>query len=145
MAAGGAQDQSRDSYQGPAAQRICPFCRRLQHWQVKACIKSTRTDTGTATLPHEKYYNMDAYDRRMAALREGDLLPPDPNAYDFNADMNAVRSAHRKKPVHQEFTREQLEELRQVQKERDEVTFGMVLPKRATTTHLLHRLDAGSF
>ena len=88
---------------------------------------------------------MDAYDRRMAAMREGDLLPPDPNAYDFNADMNAVRSAHRKKPVHQEFTREQLEELRQVQKERDEVTFRTVLPKRATTTHLLHRLVVESF
>ncbi len=76
-----------------------------------------------ATLPHEKYYNMEQYERRMSALRQGDYLPPAADLYDFNADMKAVSNAHKKKTVeHDSFmTKEELMDLRKVQKERDEV------------------------
>ncbi|KAF8158223.1 hypothetical protein B0H34DRAFT_446009 [Crassisporium funariophilum] len=80
-------------------------------------------DFNTATLPHEKYYNMEAYDRRMSALRQGEYLPPANDSYDFEADMKAVTGAHKKKPVEQEsyMSKDQLMQLRKVQQERNEV------------------------
>ncbi|KDR82606.1 hypothetical protein GALMADRAFT_238009 [Galerina marginata CBS 339.88] len=80
-------------------------------------------DYNTATLPHEKYYNMEAYDRRMSALRQGEYLPPVNDSYDFQADMKAVSGAHKKKSTEHEtyMTKEQLMELRKVQQERSEV------------------------
>jgi hypothetical protein len=33
-------------------------------------------DYNTATLPDEKYYNMESYNRRMTALRQGEFVPP---------------------------------------------------------------------
>jgi len=79
-------------------------------------------DFNTATLPHEKYYNMEAYDRRMSALRQGEFVPPPDDAYDAQADLKAIRGAHKRKPVEQEsyLSREQLLELRKVQHERIE-------------------------
>ncbi|KAF9046498.1 hypothetical protein BJ165DRAFT_1472139 [Panaeolus papilionaceus] len=80
-------------------------------------------DYNTATLPHEKYYNMEAYERRMSALRSGEYLPPTDDLYDFNADMKALSSSKKKKPVENEtyMSKEQLMELRRVQQERSEV------------------------
>lgn len=80
-------------------------------------------DYNTATLPHEKYYNMEAYDRRMAALRQGEYLPPTTDSYDFNADMKALSGAHKKKSADHDtyMNKEQLMELRKVQQERIEV------------------------
>ncbi|KAF8967115.1 hypothetical protein BDZ97DRAFT_1756186 [Flammula alnicola] len=80
-------------------------------------------DYNTATLPHEKYYNMDAYERRMSALRQGEYLPPVNDSYDFQADVKAVTSAHKKKVTEQDtyMSKEQLMELRRVQQERSEV------------------------
>ncbi|KAF9534537.1 hypothetical protein CPB83DRAFT_902433 [Crepidotus variabilis] len=80
-------------------------------------------DFNTATLPHEKYYNMETYDRRMSALRQGEYLPPTDDLYDFNADLKAVSGAHKKKTVEQDsfMTKEQLQELRRVQQERNEI------------------------
>ena len=77
----------------------------------------------TATLPHEKYYHMEAYERRMSALRQGEFVPPPDDAYDPQADMRALRGAHKKKPVEHEsyLSKEQLMELRKVQNERIEV------------------------
>jgi hypothetical protein len=77
-----------------------------------------------ATLPHEKYYNMEAYDKRMNALRQGEYLPPTNDLYDFEADVKAVKTAHKKKPAEQEsyLSREELMELRKVQQERVEVS-----------------------
>ena len=81
--------------------------------------------TMTGTLPHDKYYNMEEYDRRMAALRGGEYLPPPDDGYDPMADMKALSSAHKRKKepaeVETYMSRQQLEELRQVQKERIEV------------------------
>lgn len=67
---------------------------------------------------------MEAYERRMSALRQGEYLPPSDDLYDFNADVKAISNAHKKKSVEQEtyMTKEQLMELRKVQKERAEAS-----------------------
>lgn len=67
---------------------------------------------------------MEAYDRRMSALRQGEYLPPTDDLYDFNADVKAVSSAHKKKSTEQDSFRskEELQELRRLQQERNEVS-----------------------
>ncbi|KAJ6497448.1 hypothetical protein C8R45DRAFT_822862 [Mycena sanguinolenta] len=76
-----------------------------------------------ATLPDEKYYNMESYNRRMAALRQGEFVPPPDDSYDAQADMKAISGAHKKQVVEHDsyLSREQLMELRKVQHERVEV------------------------
>ncbi len=71
----------------------------------------------------KKYYNMEAYERRMSALRQGEYLPPANDSYDFQADMKAVSSQHKKKVTEQDsyMSKDQLMELRKVQQERSEV------------------------
>ncbi|KAF8832309.1 hypothetical protein HHX47_DHR1001938 [Lentinula edodes] len=79
-------------------------------------------DYNTATLPHEKYYNMEAYERRMSALRAGEYLPPADDHYDPSADMKALSNAHKKKGADSStyLSKERLMELRKVQNERVE-------------------------
>ncbi|KAJ7935344.1 hypothetical protein B0H13DRAFT_524476 [Mycena leptocephala] len=79
-------------------------------------------DYNTATLPDEKYYNMESYNRRMAALRQGEFVPPPDDSYDPQADLKAIIGAHKKKVVEHEsyLSKEQLMELRKVQHERIE-------------------------
>lgn len=76
-----------------------------------------------ATLPHEKYYHMEAYERRMSALRQGEFVPPPDDSYDPQADMKAISGAHKKKVVEHEsyLSKDQLQALRKVQHERIEV------------------------
>ena len=83
-----------------------------------------------ATLPHEKYYHMEAYERRMSALRSGEFVPPPDDTYDPHADIKAINSAHRKKAVDHDsyLSKEQLMELRKVQHERIEVRPGFSCP-----------------
>jgi len=66
---------------------------------------------------------MEAYDRRMTALRSGEFLPPTDDHYDPSADMKALSSAHKKKTVDSSayLSKEHLMELRKVQNERIEV------------------------
>jgi len=67
---------------------------------------------------------MDAYERRMNALRHGELLPAgDELTYDVNADLKAHSSTHKRKAIEREsyLSKEQLMELRRVQNERIEV------------------------
>ncbi|KIK92765.1 hypothetical protein PAXRUDRAFT_829647, partial [Paxillus rubicundulus Ve08.2h10] len=80
-------------------------------------------DYNTATLPHEKYYEMEAYERRMASLRSGEFVPPVEDTYDPAADMRAHATKHKKAAVEREsyMSREQLMELRKVQNERVEI------------------------
>lgn len=79
-------------------------------------------DYNTATLPHEKFYHMEAYERRMSALRAGEYVPPADDSYDPNADLRALESSHRRRAVEREtyMSKEQLQELRRVQNERIE-------------------------
>ncbi|KAF8132003.1 hypothetical protein EV363DRAFT_1164839 [Boletus edulis] len=80
-------------------------------------------DYNTATLPHEKYYHMEAYEQRMTSLRSGEFVPPPEDKYDAAADMKAHASRHKKAAADQEsyMSREQLMELRKVQHERVEI------------------------
>lgn len=66
---------------------------------------------------------MEAYERRMSALRSGEFVPPADLSYDPQADMKAINSAHKKKVVDHEsyLSKDQLMELRRVQNERIEV------------------------
>ncbi|KAJ7072857.1 hypothetical protein C8F01DRAFT_972688 [Mycena amicta] len=77
-------------------------------------------DYNTATLPDEKYYNMESYTRRMTALRRGELAPPPDDTYDPRADMKALSASQKKKFVEDDslLSRERLMELRKVQNER---------------------------
>lgn len=75
---------------------------------------------------------MAAYERRMNALRHGELLPAgDELTYDVNADMKAHSSAHKRKVIEQEsyLSKERLMELRKVQNERIEVGFFSFRPR----------------
>ncbi|KAI0943955.1 hypothetical protein AcV7_001898 [Taiwanofungus camphoratus] len=75
-----------------------------------------------ATLPHEKFYHMEAYERRMTALRAGEFVPPPDDSYDPDADLRALQSTHKRRAVEREtyMSKEQLQELRRVQNERIE-------------------------
>ncbi|KAI0740889.1 hypothetical protein C8Q76DRAFT_609092 [Earliella scabrosa] len=77
-------------------------------------------DYNTATLPHEKFYHMEEYERRMSAMRAGEYVPPPDDAYDPTADMRALQSAHKRRAVEHEtyMSKDQLMELRKVQNER---------------------------
>lgn len=107
------------------------FARFIEDYNTGICSSSMLCSTGfeshraflLATLPHEKYYNMEAYDRRMSALRSGEFVPPADDSYDPQADMKALTSSHKRKLVEHEsyLNREQLMELRRVQNERVEV------------------------
>jgi hypothetical protein len=72
---------------------------------------------------------MEAYERRMVALRSGEYLPPAEDSYDPAMDLKAHSSKHKRAPVEQEsyLSKEQLQELRKVQHERIEVR-GVVRP-----------------
>ena len=77
-----------------------------------------------ATLPHEKFYHMEEYERRMNALRAGEYIPPPDDAYDPNADLKLLETTHKRRPVEQDtyMSKEQLMELRKVQSERIQVS-----------------------
>ena len=66
---------------------------------------------------------MEDYERRMAAMRAGEFVPPADDAYDFSADLRAHSSKHKRQAVETEsyLSKEQLQELRRVQQERVEV------------------------
>jgi hypothetical protein len=70
----------------------------------------------------------------MAALRQGEFVPPPDDSYDPQADLKAIIGAHKKKVVEHEsyLSKEQLMELRKVQHERIEVRF---CPWKLATTH----------
>ncbi|CAE6461766.1 unnamed protein product [Rhizoctonia solani] len=77
-------------------------------------------DYNTATLPHPKFYNMESYERQMNSLRNGMTADITTSSYDPNADMLAHSSRHKRPTTESEthLSREQLQELRQVQNER---------------------------
>jgi len=81
-------------------------------------------DYNTATLPHEKFYNMQRYEARMSLLRNGEFVPQgDEDTYDPNADFRAHSSAHKRTTVEHEsyLSKEQLHDLRRIQHERVEI------------------------
>lgn len=97
----------------------------LSKSQLKKHFNSYMEDYNTATLPHEKYYALEAFERRMDAVRAGETLPPDDLGYDAKADLDAhkAKTARKVKTDDSEtyLNREQLMELRRVQNERAQV------------------------
>jgi len=90
---------------------------------------------------------MDIYERRMNALRHGELLPAgDELTYDVNADLKAHSSTHKRKAIEREsyLSKDQLMELRKVQNQRIEAgkmkLLGMDLPQ-----NLGVRMDGTAF
>jgi hypothetical protein len=68
---------------------------------------------------------MEAYERRMNAMRAGEFVPPPDETYDPDADMRAHQNNLKRPIVESEsyLDKEQLQELRRVQRERVEVRF----------------------
>jgi len=87
--------------------------------QERKLFASFVEDYNTATLPHEKYYNMRKYETQMHQLRMGEHLPQT-STYDPNADLKAHAASHKRTPAETEtyLSKDQLKELRQVQSER---------------------------
>ncbi|KAF8483875.1 hypothetical protein DFH94DRAFT_690340 [Russula ochroleuca] len=79
-------------------------------------------DYNTATFPNEKFYNIEAYERRMDAMRAGEFVPPTDDNYDADADMRAHQNNLKRPAVESEsfYDKDQLQELRRVQRERVE-------------------------
>jgi len=82
-----------------------------------------------ATLSNEKFYNIEAYERRMDAMRAGEFVPPADEGYDAEADMRAHQNSLKRPAVESEsyLDKDQLQELRRVQRERVEVRWIRVL------------------
>ncbi|GJJ08499.1 hypothetical protein Clacol_002717 [Clathrus columnatus] len=114
--------------------------------QTKKHFARYMEDYNTATLPHEKFYNMKRYESRMDLLRNGEFVPQgDEDTYDFNADYRAHSSALKRGTTESEsyLTKEQLQELRQVQRERVELIKRKQLGLEVSGT-LGVRMDGGS-
>ena len=79
-------------------------------------------DFNTATFANDKYYNLEAHERRMAMIRAGETIP-DQSTYDPRADERALQAKARisaSASSGSSLTRAQVEELRRVQNERVE-------------------------
>ncbi|KAF8332690.1 uncharacterized protein EI90DRAFT_3054047 [Cantharellus anzutake] len=87
--------------------------------QERKLFSSFVEDYNTATLPHEKYYNMHSHEARMNQLRMGELLPQS-STYDPDADLKAHTAHHKRGTAETEtyLSKAQLTELRKVQNER---------------------------
>jgi len=90
----------------------------------KKLFLSYMEDYNTATLPHEKYYALESYERRMTLVRSGGTLPIDDGGYDEKKDFETHKAGTKRKIAAEPETylsKEQLQELRKVQLERTQV------------------------
>ncbi|WVR08608.1 hypothetical protein IAU60_005663 [Kwoniella sp. DSM 27419] len=91
-------------------------------------------DYNTATLPHEKYYDMSRYELKMNMIRSGQTMA-ETGGYDPLADMRAHSSGLKSQTKKEDtlLTREQVAELRRLEAERIEVAkrrqLGLNVPK----------------
>ncbi|KAJ9113778.1 hypothetical protein QFC20_001804 [Naganishia adeliensis] len=98
-------------------------------------------DYNTATLPHEKYYDMEKYEIKMRLIRGGEAVPDAAGGYDPNADLAAHSNSLKRAPVETEsfLNKSQVEELRRLQQERAEVgqrkVLGISVPKNMGIRH----------
>jgi len=93
-------------------------------------------DYNTATLPSEKYYDLERYERRMELIRQGETLPDD-STYDPRADEAAARASFKAAQLKSSagpsasstshLNKQQLEELARVSRERTEAAKMKVL------------------
>ncbi|KAI8812263.1 hypothetical protein BJ742DRAFT_673880 [Cladochytrium replicatum] len=89
--------------------------------QTKEYFSEYVEDYNTATLPHEKYYDIDKWDRQVQLLRESGRDDPSESFIDIMHEHMKNRSkqmrASQSTPQLQ-MTKEQLLELKRVQEER---------------------------
>lgn len=85
---------------------------------------------------------MDAYERRMDAVRSGAYIPPADDGYNPDADLRALQSSHKRKPTEQDtyMSKDQLMALRRVQAERIEVSREFILTLVITLADDISRL-----
>lgn len=78
----------------------------------------------TATLPHDKYYDLAKYEIRMSAIRMGESVEVN-DTYDHNKDMEHMKNSHKRVVVEQDtyLDKGRLENLRKLQNERELVSF----------------------
>ncbi|OBZ83393.1 hypothetical protein A0J61_08554, partial [Choanephora cucurbitarum] len=84
-------------------------------------------DYNTATMPHEKFYNLHNWEKRQAALRMGEQPVPMSDTFDFKNDEERLRMQHRqaarasasRQPMLQ-LSEEKIKELARVNRERIE-------------------------
>ncbi|KAI9278531.1 hypothetical protein BDA99DRAFT_429208, partial [Phascolomyces articulosus] len=82
-------------------------------------------DYNTATMPHEKFYNLARWEARQHAMRMGEKVPEDTSSINLMRDEEILRQQHRQaaaraassKPTLQ-MSKEQLDELTKVNRER---------------------------
>lgn len=93
-------------------------------------------DYNTATLGHEKYYDMDKYMIKLNMIRSGQTLPDESSGYDPMADMKAHSSSLKsttKEPQESYLSPQEVAELRRIEAERTEISkrrlLGMNVPK----------------
>ncbi|OWZ69044.1 hypothetical protein AYX15_00223 [Cryptococcus neoformans] len=93
-------------------------------------------DYNTATLGHEKYYDMEKYMVKLNMIRSGQTLPDESNGYDPMADMKAHSSSLKSKtnePQESYLSPQEVAELRRIEAERTEISkrrlLGMNVPK----------------
>ncbi|KAE8541507.1 hypothetical protein D1P53_002869 [Cryptococcus gattii VGV] len=93
-------------------------------------------DYNTATLGHEKYYDMDKYMVKLNMIRSGQTLPDESGGYDPMADMKAHSSSLKSKtaePQESYLSPQEVAELRRIEAERREISkrklLGMNVPK----------------
>ncbi|KAK0532922.1 hypothetical protein OC834_002429 [Tilletia horrida] len=88
-------------------------------------------DYNTATLPSEKYYDLEKFERKMEMIRQGETVPDD-STYDPRADEAAARASYKASQLRasaasnaggagasaSHLSQQQLEELARVSRER---------------------------
>lgn len=91
--------------------------------KMKELFKTFAEDWNTVTLP-EKYYNLEAHERRMRSIANGETIAPEDTSYDFRKDEADIKNRQRAEPrqtrPQDELTYETLVELRKVARERIE-------------------------
>ncbi|KAI8975650.1 hypothetical protein BDF20DRAFT_822378, partial [Mycotypha africana] len=101
----------------------------LSNNKRKELFNDFMEDYNTATMPHEKYYDLEKWERRQEAIRMGEKPAPGNGAFfDFNNDEERLRAQHRqaarasaasRKPVMQ-LSEDKIKELARVNRERIE-------------------------
>ncbi|KAI8084836.1 uncharacterized protein BX664DRAFT_337896 [Halteromyces radiatus] len=86
-------------------------------------------DYNTATMPHEKYYNLEKWEQRDRALRMGEPVPASNTEFNIQKDEERLRMEHKRaasmaaasKVPRLQMSRDQLEALTKVNRERVEL------------------------
>lgn len=99
----------------------------LNNIKRKEMFNDFMEDYNTATMPHEKFYNLQQWERRQEAIRMGEKPIPTGDSFDFKNDEEKLRMQHRqaaraaasRQPT-LKLSEEQIKELTRVNRERIE-------------------------